>query len=487
MRGKFESAPQKKKFPIWLLALLLIAVLAGGTLAYRLVSGGGAPDSSLSTEGAALSTTEQSEPDTRETTEETTEQTTEETTQQATEDTTRPEPEPLTVVSTASICATGDLLMHMPVVNSCLQGGTYRFDEIFQYLEPYSTAADYAVANLETTLCGTDNGYKYSGYPQFNCPDEIVDGVKSAGFDMLLTANNHCYDTGLVGVTRTLRIIAERELDSLGTTNSAEDPKYRIVDINGIRIGFLCYTYSTTSSSTGRPVINGIATSADSLGMINTFDYNRLDVFYSDLEAQLADMEAEGAEGTVLFIHWGNEYELKANSQQTAIAQELCDLGIDVIIGGHPHVVQPMELLTSTEDPNHKTVCLYSMGNAVSNQRQGNLNAITTAHTEDGVLFSVTFARYSDGTVALQNTDLIPCWVRMPTSGGTRHYYILPLDPQTQEEWVTLYDLSDTAYSAAVKSYERTMALVGEGLEACQTYLADAEVQRMADYLASQQ
>ena len=110
-----------------------------------------------------------------------------------TEDTTEPTlPEPEHVVSTATIAATGDILMHMPVVNTGLQtDGSYDFSSIFRYLEPYSSGVDYAIANLETTLCGTENGYPYHGYPNFNCPDEIAYGAADAGFDMLLTANNH--------------------------------------------------------------------------------------------------------------------------------------------------------------------------------------------------------------------------------------------------------------------------------------------------------
>ena len=163
-----------------------------------------------------------------------------ETTEPVTEPPTLPEPEPLSVVSTATIAATGDLLMHLPVINSGLQSdGSYDFSEVFQYLAPYASAADYAVINLETTLCGTNNGYAYSGYPKFNCPDGIVDSAAAAGFDMLLTANNHCNDTGATGFDRTLRVIAEKGLASLGTKATVEEPDFRIVELNGISVGLI--------------------------------------------------------------------------------------------------------------------------------------------------------------------------------------------------------------------------------------------------------
>ena len=115
--------------------------------------------------------------------------------------------------------------------------------------------------------------------------------------------------------------------------------------------------------------------------IINCFRHSDPEPFYAELENQIAQMRQQGAEAIVLYIHWGQEYKLQPNASQQAMAQRICDLGVDVIIGGHPHVVEPIELLESTVDPNHRTVCLYSMGNAVSNQRLGLLKSISTAHT----------------------------------------------------------------------------------------------------------
>jgi len=275
-------------------------------------------------------------------------------------------PEPERIIATATISSTGDILMHMPVVNSGKVDGGYDFDKIFQYLKEYAEEADFAAANLETTLAGTDNGYDYSGYPHFNCPDEIVDGVRDAGFDLMLTVNNHSYDTTMVGYKRTLEVVREKGMQTLGTMLSADEPKYIIQDVNGIKIGMMAYTYATDEHGDGRPSLNGNAAMKEA-GICNFFTYENLPGFYNEVEAHLEAMKAEGAEATMIFMHWGVEYQLTENTQQAKIAQNLCDLGIDVIVGGHPHVVQPVDLLTSTLDPEHKTVCLYSMGNAVSN------------------------------------------------------------------------------------------------------------------------
>ena len=388
-------------------------------------------------------------------------------------ETTAPPPVPEHVVSTATILSTGDILMHKPVIDVSWKDGGYDFESIFRYIAEDVTAADYAVANLETTLASTTNGYQYSGYPNFNCPDEIVDAAKDAGFDMLLNGNNHSYDTSSVGMHRTIEIIRDRELDHIGFVDSDEEKRYLVKEINGINIGMICYTYETDNRA-DTVALNGLPLKADDKNLVNAFDYNALDTFYAELESHLADMEADGAEATMLYIHWGDEYQLKQNANQSKIAQKICDLGVDVIVGGHPHVVQPMDLLESTVDPDHKTVCLYSMGNAVSNQRQGNLTAISTAHTEDGVLFSVTFSKYSDGTVYVEGTDLLPVWVYRRTDGTGNEYNMLPLHIDEADGWMEDFNMKEHTVTAAKNSHARTMAIVEEGLTECQTYLQEA-------------
>ena len=379
---------------------------------------------------------------------------------------------PVTKVSTATVYSVGDMLMHMPVINTGYDEATrtYDLEMIFDYISDYTASADLMVGNLETTLAGLDNGYNYSGYPQFNCPDSVVDAMKAAGFDVVLTANNHSYDTRTVGLNRTLQVIRDRELSYLGTKLDAAEKDYIIADCNGIQIGLLCYTYDTGTSDPETIALNGITLTKEDSKLVNSFDYNELDVFYADVEENMAAMEREGAEAVMLYIHWGEEYQLKANSSQKAIAQKLCDLGVDVIVGGHPHVVQPVELLTSTTDESQKTVCLYSMGNAVSNQRLGNLSSVKTAHTEDGAMMQVTFAEYSDGTVIVETADVLPFWVWMHYDADwNKLYQLMPLDDQI-EDWQTQFGVDDAVMKKLQESYDRTMALVGEGIEEAQAY-----------------
>lgn len=400
-------------------------------------------------------------------------------------DTTDTEPEkdpPITPLSTATISVVGDILPHLSVLTAAKdkETNTHIFDPFFAYVTPYITKADYAVSNLETTLGGTENGKTYTGYPRFNSPDSIATALKNAGFDMAMTANNHCYDSNLNGLKRTLTVLKENNLDTLGTVYDKTESKYVIKEINGIKIGMISYTYETSDSYPDRPSINGIFTSEESVGHINSFDYKQLDKFYSEVETILVNMREDGAEATILYIHWGNEYQLSAASNQKKIAQKMCDLGIDVIVGGHPHVIQPMELLESTVDENHKTVCLYSTGNFLSNQRR-NLMDLKTGNTEDGIIFSVSFTKYSNGIVALEETDVIPTWINLHKVNGKNVYDILPLD-KSVEDWKTAFNLTDTNLKNANESYERTMSLVEDGLTETKTYLSEAKAERLAEF-----
>ncbi len=400
-------------------------------------------------------------------------------------DTTDTEPEkdpPITSVSTATISIVGDVLPHLAILKAVKDSETdaYVFDPIFSYISPYIEKADYAVGNLETTLGGTENGKTYTGYPHFNSPDSIATALKNAGFDMMMTANNHCYDSKFDGLKRTLSVLTENQLDTLATVAEKTEKMYVIKEINGIRIGILSYTYETSDSYPDRPSINGLLTSEESVGHINSFDYNQLDKFYTEIETLFASMKAEGAEATILCIHWGNEYQLSPSVKQKEIAQKLCDLGIDIIVGGHPHVIQPMDLLESTVDETHKTVCFYSTGNFLTNQRR-NLMDLKTGNTEDGIVVSVSFTKYSNGTVALEETNVLPTWINLHKVDGKNVYDILPLD-KSVEDWKTAFNLTDTYLKNANESYERTMSLVEEGLTKTKTYLSEAKIARLEEF-----
>ncbi len=391
--------------------------------------------------------------------------TTETTTTQPT--TTQP-PAP-SVTSTVTIRSAGDVLIHIPVFqNARKSDGTYDFSHIFTYSESIISDCDYFVANLETTLGGT-KGRSYSGFPRFNSPDSIVDALKGAGVDCLLTANNHSYDTNGAGVLRTIDKIEEAGLDYTGSRKTTEDVQYLVKKVGGIKFGFACYTYETPTSE-GRKALNGLLVDTETAPLINSFNPGKPDAFYEELTANMKQMKKKGADIIVVYIHWGEEYQLSQNVKQQEIAQKLCDMGVDIIIGGHPHVVQPMDLLTST-DGKHKTVCIYSVGNFLSNQRR-NLMGLKTGHTEDGVIFEMNFSKYSDGTVMIDSVDAIPTWVHLYSENGKKVHSIVPLEGNLDKKAEKLgLDKTSDGLTQAKASKSRTDALVAEGEKKCNDYL----------------
>lgn len=357
---------------------------------------------------------------------------------------------------TATVLNTGDILIHDNILWGAEQSdGSYDFSKLFKEAKSYITKADYAVANLEVTLGGTEAG-NYRGYPGFNSPDSLLDYVKADGFDMLLTANNHCLDTGLAGLKRTVQQLKAENLDFLGTKETTDDPTYIVKDINGIKIGMVAYTYGTNSSASG----------AGSL--INYFSSSNLNKFYTDAQSVIDSMKADGAEAIVFYMHWGNEYHTKPNTYQKAAAQQLCNMGVDVIVGGHPHVLQPVELIYA-EGSDHTTVCLYSMGNSISNQRISEMTGLCeTGHTEDGVLFNYTFTKNSDGEVSLTAVDIIPTWVDRYGTPRNYQYTMYPLETSDMAE---NYGLDADTVAKAKASYERTKKIMQKGLTECQQHL----------------
>lgn len=367
--------------------------------------------------------------------------------------------DPDSVVATASLSSVGDLLIHAPVFNSVLlKDGTYDFNLIFQYVKPYLEKADYCVANLEVSLGGTDNGLQYSGYPLFNCPDSIVDGAKNMGTDMLLLANNHTYDCGYSGFIRKIGVIKNSSLAYSGVANDVNEKLYNVVNINGIKVGIVNYTYETPSTGEGNKAINGILLDKNAVDLVNTFNYDKLDVFYADLEKKISDMKNDGAEVIVVYPHWGTEYLLEGNEYQKQMAQKMSDLGVDVIIGGHPHVIEPIEVIES-EISGKRTLCLYSMGNFISNQRKHLMN-LSTGNTEDGLIFTVNFEKYGDGRVSVKSVEVIPTWVNL-TNGC---YRVIPLD-KDNKDWISSFGLDNSTLALAEESYDRTMELVGQGID----------------------
>ena len=256
------------------------------------------------------------------------------------------------------------------------------------------------------------------------------------------------------------RFAEERGLEYIGTVADPTGSLYTVKTVNDIKIGMADYTYETQTLKAGRKYLNGNLLAEEANDLIASFSYDRIEEFYTEAEEVIADMKEQGAEFIVFYMHWGEEYQLQANTWQKSIAQRLSNMGVDIIVGSHPHVVQPVELIYS-EDGQNTTVCIYSTGNAVSNQRKELISSCPTGHTEDGMIFTYTLKKYGD-EVTLTEVDVIPTWVNKYPGGSGYQYTIYPLE--TADAGSTKFGLDSATANKMKLSYERTKKTVAEGL-----------------------
>lgn len=279
----------------------------------------------------------------------------------------------------------GDVLQHMPQVTAARRGDGFDYDAMLAAVKPRFDAADLVVVNLETTLT---RGSNYTGYPLFRSPVALAGALRRAGVDVAVLANNHCCDGGGEGVRTTVGELAACGIRHTGVfadsaSREAHHPLY--ITRRGVRFALLNYTYGTN----GMPVPTGVVV-------------NQIDTL--SMAADLATARQAGVDCAVVCIHWGEEYQRRENDEQRRLARCLRRHGADVVIGSHPHVIQPVEA-----DSTH--VVVYSLGNFVSNQRQ--------RYCDGGLIAEVEAVRHPDGRMTYALTT-VPVWVSMPG------YVVLP-------------------------------------------------------------
>ncbi|GAA0069332.1 hypothetical protein UT300003_08550 [Clostridium sardiniense] len=345
-----------------------------------------------------------------------------------------------------TITSVGNLIVHDAQISGAKQTSEdYNFDKSFEYIKDAIYNSDLSIGVFE----GTFNGGKPQGYPTFNSPDEFLDTLKSTGFDIINYASNHIIDKGSSGVKNTITKSINKNLINIGVKRDNQDKNYIIYEIDGHKIGMFAYTYKT-----GPNTINGIQIPKDVYSLINTFDYNNLSTLYNDVESSIKDMKKEGVEFIIGSFHWGEEYVAKENNTQKNIARKMNELGVDVVLGGHPHVIQPYEILTS--DSGHSTFIAYSQGNFLSNQCY---EEIQKNLTEDGLLIKFTLG-LRNNKLYLKNYDITPTWVyREPKDNGLFIHRIIPVVDALNNS--SKYKLSSNSINKLNRSLNDTKRIIG--------------------------
>ncbi|KAA0546832.1 CapA family protein [Bacillus sp. BGMRC 2118] len=299
--------------------------------------------------------------------------------------------------SSATITAVGDILIHSLVYNSAKTTAGYDFKPMFSDVKPMLEAADITVANQETMIGGHEIGL--STYPSFNSPFEVGDALKDAGVDIVTIANNHTIDRGEKAIQNALNHYNKIGMPYTGAYSSPEDQTViRTLKKNGITFSFLAYTYGT----------NGIPVPKDKPYLVNLIDLNNI-----ERDIKLAKQESDVV---VVSLHFGNEYQRMPNDEQRNIAKTVINQGADIILGHHPHVLQPMEWIEAEDG--HKGFVIYSLGNFLSSQK--------SIYREIGGILTLTVNKeIQDGKtiIDIKNPEFQSTYV-----SRTHRYKIVPLE-----------------------------------------------------------
>ena len=318
----------------------------------------------------------------------------------------------------------GDAMQHKSQINHAFRNGEFDYSSYFQYVKNEISGADLAIVNLEGPL----GGKPYKGYPQFSIPDAFAVALKDAGFSVFLTANNHAVDCYSKGIDRTIDVLDSLGVYHTGTFKNASDREQKyplIVEKKGIRMAFLNYTYDTNGINPEIPrIVNIIDTALIMEDMRRTIRMN------PDI--------------VIAAMHWGQEYKLKPNKAQEELARFLINQGIDLIIGSHPHVVQPSQFFTDPVVKNTHLI-VYSLGNFVS--------GMSAVNTDGGQMVSVTLKK-ENGKTQINSCGNLLFYVQQKKVNNSIDYMLIP---------VMLAEKSDTMLPDAnrieldILTYEKMM------------------------------
>ena len=291
----------------------------------------------------------------------------------------------------------GDAMQHQSQIDHAYRNGRYDYTSYFEHLAPEIAQADMAVVNLEVTLGGTP----YRGYPMFSAPDEFAIALKDAGFDIFLTANNHILDRSSKGLLRTLDVLDSLEVEHTGVFRDLEerDRLYPLmVDKNGLRLAFLNYTYATNGIDPVPPIF------------VNYIDKEQM-------QKDIKQAQELNADIIIANMHWGDEYQLIQSRTQEQTAQFLIEEGVDIVMGSHPHVVQPSKAIRDSQGAISHLI-VYSLGNFVS--------AMVAENTYGGQIIKVVLSKKADKT-EISSCQYLLHYTEKKKNGNKTDFSIVPV------------------------------------------------------------
>ncbi|MBU1101330.1 MAG: CapA family protein [Bacteroidetes bacterium] len=332
----------------------------------------------------------------------------------------------------------GDVMAHQTQLNYAINSdSTYDFHSVFSYISPYITQSDFAIANFESACAGSKREYK--GYPVFNTPDTIITALKDSGFDHLITANNHILDMGVSGAKRTMNEIIKRGLDYSGSNRTeSEKDSIKVYEVNNIKFTILSYTYFSNFNNIGSHHY-----------IVNKIDLQRV-------EKDIAKAKGLDLDVIIVYYHFGTEEQREPDLNQEEIVKKTISFGADIILGGHPHRLQPIEVFNTNAANIATGFVAYSMGNFVSNQRWRYNDA-------GAVLYFTIEKEIESGKTSLSTIEYLPTWVFKGFTKNGREFIVLPSQLAMEENplpFLTQEDimLMKESYQDCIESFNKYSA-----------------------------
>lgn len=333
--------------------------------------------------------------------------------------------------TTIKMTVIGDIMCHnTQYIDAQKSDKSYDFSYVFTEIKEKLANNDICIGNLETTFAGSKVGY--SSYPTFNTPEILGKNLKDVGIDVLSTVNNHCLDKGYKGLESTIDYLDSFGFDHMGTYKSEEDQnKILVKEVNGIKIAFLAYTYGT----------NGIPIPSRKTYSVNLIDKDLILKHINYAKEQNVDLICAS-------MHWGIEYQLKPNNEQKELSDFLFKNGVDIILGSHPHVLEPMEIrnVTTNDGKNKQCFVIYSLGNFVSGQVKEN--------TKNSIILDLTITKHKEGNVSIDKVDYTPIYC-FSNSSKPKNYKILDIRKSISEYESGEKNISSSTYNTLKKELEK--------------------------------
>ncbi len=336
---------------------------------------------------------------------------------------------------TITISVVGDLMCHSPQFEYAKKGiDSFDFGPVYRNVKKYLESSDFTFGNLETVTAGKESG-GYSGYPFFNTPASYITALKDVGFDLLVTANNHSLDRSEKGILKTISEINSRNLKYVGTYKSQRDrDSIRIFNLKGIKIAILAYSYGTN----GNPIPKG------KNYLINLIDFELI-------RRDIQSAKASGTELVLVHFHFGEEYQREPVQFQKEVVNKTIELGTDIIIGGHPHVLQPVNFFKTNNAKLDSGFVAYSMGNFFSNQQD--------RYKDAGMILTLKIKRdYLKNKFEISEVNYLPTWVFKGKTSIGNEYVIMPSINITD----TTINLSKSESLKMNQSFEDTRFIINK-------------------------